>query len=150
MHCLHCFGLYCCIRRVPSSRSILLYHIYCIPGAYTCIQAAALYSTFSIRGSCDVRYHRIRESRYRTRQLLILRCILLQLIKSYRERRIVGGEPQSFFAFVCLLPSLNTSDLVYCKVSFTSSPSCFAQHLANVSAPDDVDVRCTLTSYTHT
>jgi len=42
VHCLHCFGLYFCIRRVPSSRYILLYHLYCIPGAYTCIQAAAL------------------------------------------------------------------------------------------------------------
>ena len=71
----------------------------------------------------------------------------LQLIRSYSERRLVGGEP---YAFVCLLPSLNTSDLVYGKLSFASSPSCFAQPLAIVSAPDDVDVRCTLTSYTHT
>jgi hypothetical protein len=37
----------------------------------TCIQATALHSTFSIRGLCTVRYHRIRESRYRTIQLLI-------------------------------------------------------------------------------
>lgn len=71
----------------------------------------------------------------------------LQLIRSYSERRLVGGEP---YAFVYVLPSLNTSDLTYCKLSITSSPSCFAQPLAIVSAPDDVDVRCTLTSYNHT
>lgn len=41
----------------------------------------------------------------------------LQFIRSYSERRLVGGEP---YAFVYLLPSLNTSDLIYCKLSIST------------------------------